>query len=255
MGWIKIHRQLFDWEWYKDSNMVHLFIHLLLSANHADGNWQGILLKRGQFITGRKKLSEQTGIAEQSLRTCLNRLKSTREITIKSTNKFSIITICKYDSYQDTEIKTNQQINQQTNQQLTSNQPATNQQLTTNKKNKNDNNDNNKNNESVFTPPSKDDVFNFMLVLFNRNEAIVFAEKFYYHYDARNWAHIKNWKSQAKKAALTWDLPPNTKRTIGTNGKIVQSNWVQDDFSNESSARNHATSEPESRSLQPRTRY
>ena len=112
--------------------MVHLFIYLLINANHEDGNWRGISIKRGQIITGRNSLSENTGISSQTIRTCLSRLKSTNEITIKSTNKYSIITITKYDDYQGLILNSNQQTNQPT----PNNQPATNQQLTTNKNNK-----------------------------------------------------------------------------------------------------------------------
>lgn len=115
-----------EWQWYKVPEMVHLFIHLLFIANHKDGDWQGIKIKRGQVVTGRKTLSVTTGISEQSIRTCLTRLKSTSEITIKSTNKFSIITICNYDKYNTEKAPTNQHINQPANQQSTSNQPATN---------------------------------------------------------------------------------------------------------------------------------
>lgn len=107
-------------------NMYHLFSHLILLANHEDKKWQGMTIKRGQLITGRKILSEETGISEQSIRTCIERLKSTSEITIKSTNKYSIITICNYEEYQPSNADVNQQINQQSNQQLTNNQPATN---------------------------------------------------------------------------------------------------------------------------------
>ena len=135
-GWVKLHRKLIKWEWYKDSNMLHLFIHLLISANHKPGKWRGINIKRGQLITGRKSLSEQTGLSLQTIRTCLNRLKSTTEITIKSTNKYSVITICNYDDYQ---IKENDN-NHLTSQQLTNNQPTTNQQLTTNKNEKKEKN-------------------------------------------------------------------------------------------------------------------
>lgn len=131
------------WEWYHISEMVHIFIHLLFSANHKDSKWEGIDVKRGQMITGRKSLSRDLNFSEQTVRTCIKRLKSTNEITIKSTNKYSIITICKYDDYQIKESDTNQQNNQQFNQQLTSNQPATNQQLTTNKNEKNIKKDNN----------------------------------------------------------------------------------------------------------------
>ena len=106
--------------------MVHLFLHLLLNANHEDGSWEGIIIKRGQLVIGRKKISSDTGISEQSVRTCIDRLKSTNEITIKSTNKYSIITIINYESYQKTSGEINQIINQDFNQQSTNNQPTTN---------------------------------------------------------------------------------------------------------------------------------
>ena len=121
-GWIKMHRDVIDWEWFKTPNMYHLFSFLLLSANVKDGKWQGYEIKRGQLITGRKKISEQTGISQQSIRTCLTRLKQTNEITVKSTSKFSVITICNYEKYQTT----GSACQPTTNQQSTSNQPATN---------------------------------------------------------------------------------------------------------------------------------
>ena len=135
-GWIKLYRSFASWGWYKKANMVHLFIHLLLTANHKDGEWEGITILRGQVATGRKSLSEKTGISEQKIRTCLTKLQQSNEITLKSTSKYSIITLCNYGLYQDTQ--------NETNQQLTSNQPATNQQLTTNKNLKNVKNVNNK---------------------------------------------------------------------------------------------------------------
>jgi hypothetical protein len=135
-GWIKLHRKLMDWEWYCDSHMVHLFIHMLFKANHEPRKWKGESIDKGQFVSGREQLSLETGISEQSIRTCIERLKSTNEITIKSTNKFSVITVCNYCKYQSCEIDdqpSNQPaIQPTTNQQLTNNQPATNQQLTNN---------------------------------------------------------------------------------------------------------------------------
>lgn len=136
-GWIKLHRKFLKWEWYHNSEMVHLFLHLIIMANHEDKKWKGIIIKRGQIVTGRNIICLETGISIQSIRTCLNRLKSTNEITSRSTNRFSIITICNYECYQVNENDINQQINQLSNQQLTSNQPATNQLLTTNKNIKN----------------------------------------------------------------------------------------------------------------------
>lgn len=138
-GWVKIHRSITKWEWYDDSKTVHLFFHLLLSANHKNGNWRGQEIKRGQVITGRKKLSSVTGISERSIRTCLERLESTNEVTIKTTSKNSVITIVKYDFYQGCEV-----IDQPNDQQTTKYRPSTDQQTTTNK---NDNNVKNEENE------------------------------------------------------------------------------------------------------------
>ena len=98
--WVKIYRKMMEWEWYNDSKMVHLFMHLVIKANIKPNKWKGVEVKRGQLITGRKKLSKETGISEQSIRTCLNRFISTKELTIKSTSRYSLITVCNYDEYQ-----------------------------------------------------------------------------------------------------------------------------------------------------------
>lgn len=127
-GYIKLHRTINKWGWVTDPNMVALWIYLLTNASYENKEFLGVKLAPGQLVTGRKKMSSATGITQQTLRTCLERLKSTSEITIKSTSKYSIITIVKWSDYQDT--------NQVTNQRPTSDQPATNQQLTTTKEGK-----------------------------------------------------------------------------------------------------------------------
>lgn len=76
----------------------------------------------GDFIFGRKKASKELKISEQSIRTFVEFLKTSQNITIKTTNKYSIISIVNWDTYQNEETSTNQQINQQ----LTNNQPTTN---------------------------------------------------------------------------------------------------------------------------------
>lgn len=149
-GWIKIHRKLIDWEWYTDSKMVHLLFHLITKANHKDAKWRGVSIRRGQLITGLDKLKTQTGISTQSLRTCLDRLISTGEVTSKSTNKYRVITIVNYDSYQ-----LNDSANKQATSKLTSNQQSTNNQLTANKKEKkkkNEKNEKNEKNNKEYTP-------------------------------------------------------------------------------------------------------
>lgn len=131
-GWIKIHRKFLDWEWFNKSEAVHLFVYMLLKANHKDGKWQGIEVKRGQFVSSLGNISSATGISIQTIRTILKKLEKTNEIELKSTSQFTIVTICKYECYQDQE--------EDTNKPLTNNQQTTNKQLTTNKNEKKEKN-------------------------------------------------------------------------------------------------------------------
>jgi len=70
-GWISIYRSLQNKGWYKKSEFIHLWIHILIKANHENCefwfNGKNIKLKKGQFITGRKKLSSETGINESKI--------------------------------------------------------------------------------------------------------------------------------------------------------------------------------------------
>ena len=131
-GFVKTYRSILNWRWYKDANTFRLFFHLILTANYEQGYFEGRTINRGQRVVSVKKLSEELKISIQSIRTAINHLKSTREITIETTPKYSIITVNNYNLYQSS---TNAlTINQQTtNKQLTNNQ----QQYKNNKKNKN----------------------------------------------------------------------------------------------------------------------
>lgn len=132
-GWTKLHRKILDWEWFTSPSTLQLFIYLLLRANKEDKKWRGILIKRGQLVTSVATISEETKLSTQQVRTSLNRLKSTNEITSKTTNRFTLVTVCKYESYQlyeEVEQQTKQQALQQTNnKQITNKQ----QQLKNNK--------------------------------------------------------------------------------------------------------------------------
>jgi DNA-binding transcriptional MerR regulator len=131
-GWIKLHRKFLDWEWFNKSEAVHLFLYMLIKANHKDAKWQGNDVKRGQFISSLGNISNATGISIQSIRTILKKLEKTNEIKVKSTSQFTIVTICKYECYQDE--------NETTNKPLTNNQQTTNKRSTTNKNDKNEKN-------------------------------------------------------------------------------------------------------------------
>ena len=107
-------------------------MHLLLHANYEDKKWRGTWVKRGQIITSREKLANEVGISVQQLRTAIEKLKSTSEITCVSTNGFTRFCIQNFNKYQDG----NQEDNQGINKRVTSDQPADNQRITTTKEGK-----------------------------------------------------------------------------------------------------------------------
>ena len=117
--WIKIYRGMLEWEWFSISEMVHLFVYLLLKANIEDKNWRGIEVKRGQLITSLTTIQKETHLSKQTIRTCIKRLISTQEITQEVTHKYTLITICNYESYQEKKETNNTLNNTQSNKQVT----------------------------------------------------------------------------------------------------------------------------------------
>jgi hypothetical protein len=129
-GWIKIYRQILQWEWFDNSKMVHLFLYFLLRANTEDREWRGLLIKRGQFATSVPTISKATGLTEQEIRTCVKRLINAQQIvynsTYRATHRCVVITICNYESYQSEIAASNEPTNEPpTNLQRTSNEPPT----------------------------------------------------------------------------------------------------------------------------------
>ena len=96
----------------------HLWNILLLLAQHekkefifADEKWT---LETGQFLTGRKKLSELSGVSESQTERILKYLENEHQITQLKTNKFRIITIVNWDKYQNDEAVIQQANNRRT---------------------------------------------------------------------------------------------------------------------------------------------
>ena len=130
-GWIKLHRKITDWEWFEDKNTFIVFITLLLMANHKEKKYKGIVIKIGTIVTGRDILARQTKLSVQQIRTALNKLKLTNEITIETSPQGTVIEIVNYKKYQ---LTTNE---------ITIEQPINNHQTTTN-------NNVNKDNKNIY---------------------------------------------------------------------------------------------------------
>ena len=109
-GWIKMFRTMQQWEYYKNSHMVHLMLHLCMTANIEEKMWRGVTIRRGQRLASKRELSLETGIKYETIKTTLRRLQECGSITIQSTNAYSIITINNYESYQGENFETPQQL-------------------------------------------------------------------------------------------------------------------------------------------------
>ena len=102
-GWIKIHRKILDWEYYGDPNTFRIFFHCLVSANYEDKKWQGINVNRGSFVTTTSDLSKTLSMTPMQVRTSLKKNVQANTISIESTNKYTIIHVLNFESYQTSE--------------------------------------------------------------------------------------------------------------------------------------------------------
>ncbi|RSL32649.1 hypothetical protein D7Z54_14455 [Salibacterium salarium] len=142
-GWIKVHRQLLYSSTFQNEKTLKVFMYCLLKATHqeieARVGRQKVKLLPGQFVFGRKKAALELDMKESAVRDQINILKSDETIDIKSTNKYSVVTVANWGFYQETEDNNDSRYD--------SKSPADNQQITTYKNVKNDKNEKNK--ESV----------------------------------------------------------------------------------------------------------
>lgn len=147
-GFIKLFRQILDWEWYDDLPTCRLFIHLLLKANYAERNWHGQTIERGSCITSYATLASETGLSPEQIKRALKNLTKTGEIKRITTNKNTVICVVKYADFQGLGFEYNEQTTskeQTENKQKTNEQQTKNKQTTTNKEIKNKRNKESKN--------------------------------------------------------------------------------------------------------------
>lgn len=99
-GWVSLHRDIINWEWYDDVNTCRVFIHCLLRANHEPAKWRGIDIDRGQFISSVSKLALETSLSVKQVRTSLGKLNKTGEVASEGRTQHTVFTIKNYDKYQ-----------------------------------------------------------------------------------------------------------------------------------------------------------
>lgn len=140
-GWIKVYRKITDSLVWSDPNLLKMWILCLTKANHDQSsfnfNGKKIILNSGQFVTGRTAISNEYNygstkrhqISAISAWRLLKKLESMEMLNIKTTTKYSVVTVIRWSDYQETE------------QQLDIKPTTTRQQLDTYKNDKNDKNE------------------------------------------------------------------------------------------------------------------
>lgn len=190
--YIKVSRSMLDWEWYSDINTSRLFIHMLLKANWKDGNFKGTTVPRGSFVSSIRKLADETSLTEREVRTAINHLKTTGEVTHKSTSKYSVFTVVNYDLYQSNDT---QSVSQTTSERQSNDIQTTTIEEGKKERRKEDNN------TVRFIPPDVDMVREYCI---ERNNSVD-AQSFVDFYSSKGWMIGKNKMKDWKAAVRTWE--------------------------------------------------
>lgn len=187
-GYINLHRKLLDSGMLRNHSLFTLWVYCLLKANHKPNTfiWNGekVTIQRGQFISGRKEIAKDLNMNESCTYRNLKKLEKLGNVNIKSNNKFSLITVCKYNTYQTSTLQSEQHFEQQVNNKRTTSE----QQVNTNNNDKNDNNEKKEQGESLFTLES------CLSVALYEGYSKEEGQKFFDFYNSQGW---KRGKSQA----------------------------------------------------------
>lgn len=195
-GFILLHRKMLEWGWYQDSAVKSVFIHCLLSAAFKRGEWKGRTVKAGQFITSRRQLSLDLGLSERQIRTALEKLQATKELTVESTNAYTVITVTKWNIYQENNVRSVQEIDRLSDQRATGERPHL----------------NNVNNENISLccalPPKLSQIRKYI----KQQKLNVNPDIFFEHYTQNGWQTLRgknvvDWKLQLR----IWDKTEKTK--------------------------------------------
>ena len=100
-GYVKLWRSIAQKQWWNEFKTSRLMIVILLNANWEDRICDGIEVKRGSLLTSYRSLAKMSGLSVQEIRTALNHLEATHDITRTSkntsTNHYTLITVENYD--------------------------------------------------------------------------------------------------------------------------------------------------------------
>jgi predicted transcriptional regulator len=210
MPYFKIDTRIKDWEWHDSPNIMALWVAILYSTNWKEKKWHGITIERGQFITSVKHLSQMTGLSVRQVRYSLHSLEVTGEVAIKTTNRYSLITVNKWEEYQVNENNSGKQNGKQNVAQMADKWQTNGKQMATTEALKHLSIKENTNTKYIrrFVKPSLTEVMEYCQ---SRNNAID-AQAFLDFYESKGWLIGKTPMKDWKAAIRTWERHDYGKR-------------------------------------------
>lgn len=114
-SWIKLYRKILKSPIWENEKALKIWIWCLVKATHKERiqlvGQQEVNLEKGQFVFGRKKASEELSMTESTIYKYIKLLEKLQMISVKSNNKFSIVSVEKWEDYQIEDIEKEQQSN------------------------------------------------------------------------------------------------------------------------------------------------
>jgi len=210
-GWILLYRKIQDcdiWANNQPFDMRSAWIDLLLLANHRNTktvfDYKSITIKRGQYLTSVRKLSERWSWSKNRTLKYLRMLEKLGMIERESNNQRTLITLVKYGDYQcDEDTGRYTDIDTTVDAVIDASMPQTN-----NVKNEK-NVKNNKNNNRAFQKPTVDEVRAYCQERNNGIDPVQFVD----YYESKGWMIGKNKMKDWKAAVRTWE---NRRKTDGS---------------------------------------
>ncbi|MBD5226883.1 MAG: hypothetical protein HDS67_02345 [Bacteroidales bacterium] len=98
---ITLSDEFLEWEWFSYHGMVNLYIYLVLRARETARKWRGRVIAPRSIVTTIERISRETGLSIQNIRTCIRKLIESKYITTEVTNNITTITLCEIVSYND----------------------------------------------------------------------------------------------------------------------------------------------------------
>lgn len=103
-GWVKLHRQSLDSAVFQNANLWQVWCWCLLKANHDQKrmlwNGQEIVLKPGQFLSGRFSGAKECHMKPSTFRNQIALLEKLKNLDISSDSRSSLITVVKWKDFQ-----------------------------------------------------------------------------------------------------------------------------------------------------------